>query len=122
MDFLFEHANHIAGGLMSYEALAMLHASDIECKLRLKISQNASISTMEDYAHWMRIATPNRCLFGNTPEFHLIVKMYSLNVVVFQVDPHNPQEYILREPIMMDPFTMTMSSTCCYMGLIINES
>ena len=30
MDFLLEHANHIAGGLMSYEALAMLHASDIE--------------------------------------------------------------------------------------------
>ena len=31
MDFILEHANHIAGGLMSYEdeALAMLHASDI---------------------------------------------------------------------------------------------
>ena len=83
MDFLLEHANHIAGGLMSYEALAMLHASDIECKLRLKISRNARISTLEDYAHWMRIAAPNRCLFGNTPELHLIAKMYSLNVAVF---------------------------------------
>ncbi len=63
MDFLLEHANHIAGGLMSYEALAMLHASDIECEVRLKISRNASISTLEDYAHCMRIAAPNRCLF-----------------------------------------------------------
>ncbi len=103
MDFLLEHANHIAGGLMSYEALAMLHASDIEREVRLKISRNASISTLEDYAHWMRIATPNRCLFGNTPELHLIANMYSLNVAVFQVNPHNPQEYIPREPIMVDP-------------------
>jgi hypothetical protein len=29
--------------------------------------------------------------------------MYSLNVAVFQVNPLNPQEYILREPIMVDP-------------------
>jgi hypothetical protein len=29
--------------------------------------------------------------------------MYSLNVAVFQVNPHNPQEYIPREPIMVDP-------------------
>ena len=103
MDFLLEHANHIAGGLMSYEALAVLHASDIQKELRLKISRNASISTLEDYAHWMRIATPNRCLFGNTPELHLISKMYSLNVAVCQVDPQNPQEYISREPITVDP-------------------
>ncbi len=45
MDFLLEHANHIAGGLMSYEAWAMLHASDIERKVRLKIFRNARIST-----------------------------------------------------------------------------
>jgi hypothetical protein len=70
----------------------MLHASDIECKVRLKIFRNASISTLEDYAHWMSIAAPNRCLFGNTPELHLIAKMYSLNVAVFQVNPLNPQE------------------------------
>ena len=103
MDFLLEHANHIAGGLMSYEALAMLHASDIEREVRLKIFRNARISSLEDYAHWMRIAAPNRCLFGNTPELHLIAKMYSLNVAVFQVNPLNPQEYISREPIMVDP-------------------
>ena len=30
MDFLLKHANHIAGGLMSNESLAMLHASDIQ--------------------------------------------------------------------------------------------
>ena len=74
MDFLLEHANHIAGGLISFEALAMLHALDIQKDLRLKISWNASISTLEDYAHWMRIATLNRCLFGNTSELHLIAK------------------------------------------------
>ncbi len=51
----------------------------------------------------MRIADPNRCLFGNTPELYLIAKMYYLNVAVFQVDPRNPQEYISREPIMVDP-------------------
>ena len=75
MDFLLEHANHIAGDLMFYEALAMLHALDIQKELGLKISRNSSISTLEDYAHWMRIATPNRCLFENTPELHLIAKM-----------------------------------------------
>ncbi len=103
MDFLLGHANHIAGGLMSYEALAMLHASDVQKELRLKISCNASISSLEDYSHWMRIATPNRCLFGNTPELHLIAKMDFLNVAVFKVNPLNPQEYIPREPIMVDP-------------------
>jgi hypothetical protein len=102
MDFLLEHANHIEGGLMSYEALAMLHALDIQKELRLKISWNASISSQEDYAHWMRIASPKRCLFRNTPELHLIAKMYSLNDAVFQVNPLNPQEYIPREPEMVD--------------------
>jgi hypothetical protein len=29
--------------------------------------------------------------------------MYSLNVALFQVNPLNPQEYISREPIMVDP-------------------
>ena len=66
MDFLLEHANHFVGGLMSFEFFAMLHASDIRKELRLKISQNASISTVEDYAHWLRISTPYRCLFGNS--------------------------------------------------------
>ena len=51
MEFLLEHANHIAGGSMSYEALAMLHESDIQKELRLKIFRNASISILEDYAH-----------------------------------------------------------------------
>ena len=46
MYFLLEHANHIAGGLMSFEFLAMLHASDIQKELRLKISRKASISTL----------------------------------------------------------------------------
>ena len=94
MEFLLEHANHIAGGLMFYEALVILHALDIERKVRLKVFRNASISTLEDYSHWMRIAAPNRCMFENTQELHLIAKMYSLNVAVFQVAPHNPQEYI----------------------------
>ncbi len=46
---------------------------------------------------------PNRCLFGNTPELHLIAKMYSLNVAVFQVNPLNSQKYFSRKPIMVDP-------------------
>ncbi len=54
MDFLLEHANHIAGGLMSYEALAMLHALDIEREVGLKFFWNDSISALEDYANWMR--------------------------------------------------------------------
>ncbi len=81
----------------------MLHASNIEREVRLKIFWNARISTLQDYPHWMRIAAPNRCLFGNTQELHLIAKVYSLNVAVFQVNPLNPQEYISREPIMVDP-------------------
>jgi hypothetical protein len=83
MDFFLEHANHIAGGLMSYEALAMLHASDIECEVRLKISRNARISTLEDYAHWMRISAPNRCLYGNTPEPSLDSKKVLLECCSF---------------------------------------
>ena len=50
MDFLLEHANQIADCLMTFEFLVMLHASDIQKELRLKISRNASISTLEDYA------------------------------------------------------------------------
>ena len=33
----------------------------------------------------------------------VIANMYSLNVVVFEVDLHNPQEHILKKPIMVDP-------------------
>ena len=47
MDFLLEHANYIAGDLMSFKGLAMLHASDIQRELRVKIYQNASIATLE---------------------------------------------------------------------------
>ena len=48
MDCLLEHANQIAGSLMSYEALAMLHASYIQKELRLKISRNACYDVLVD--------------------------------------------------------------------------
>ena len=51
----------------------------------------------------MKIATPDRCLFGNTPELHLIAHTYSLNVAVFQANPDNPQEYMLTQSIVVDP-------------------
>ena len=55
------------------------------------IAHNVQISTLRDYSHWMGIATPDRCLFGNTPELYLIAHRYSLNVAVYEVDPNNPQ-------------------------------
>ena len=50
----------------------------------------------------MRIATPDICVFGNTPEVHLIAHTYLLNVAVFEVDPHNPQQYLLMEHVVVD--------------------
>jgi hypothetical protein len=49
------------------------------------------MTTLEDYAHWMRIATPGKCLYSNATEVHLIAKVYLLNIAVFEVDTHNSQ-------------------------------
>ena len=104
MDYLLEEAKKLAIDLRVWEDLAMTHASDMEFELHIReISCHTQIYTLEEYACWMRIATPDRCLFGNTPELHLIVHRYSLNVAVFEVEPYNPQEYILRQTIMVDP-------------------
>jgi hypothetical protein len=42
---------------MTWNDLAMLHASGIETELRPKpFSRNAIVSTLADYAHYMRFA------------------------------------------------------------------
>ena len=50
----------------------------------------------------MRIATPGLCIFGNTLEVYLIAHAYSFNVVLYQVDPHNPQQYLFTEHVVVD--------------------
>jgi hypothetical protein len=104
MEFLLDHANTRVNDLMVWEHFAMYHALDISNELDVRdIAHNVQISTLQDYSQWMRIATPDRCLFGNTPELYLIAHSYSLNVAVYEVDPNNPQVYILREPIVVNP-------------------
>ena len=84
MEFLIDEAENFA---VQYEAdnlqivslvwedFAMLYASDIEDELHVKeIAYNTEINTLMRYAHWMRIATPDRCIIGNTPELHLIAQ------------------------------------------------
>ena len=86
-----------------WENLAMMHSSDIAHELYVRdIAQNIRISTLEEYAHWMRIATPGLCVYGNTPEVYLIAHAYSLNVALYQVDHHNPQQYFLTEQVVVD--------------------
>ena len=77
MEFLLDKANHLASDWIVWERLAMMHALDIANELDVRdIAQNVRISTLQDYTRWMRIATPDRCLFGNTPELHLIAHRY----------------------------------------------
>ena len=97
MDFLLAEATNMATYFFVWEDLAMMHALDIAHELYMRdIAQIVRISTLEEYSRWMRIATPGLCVFGNTQDVYLIAHAYSLNVAVFEVDPHNPQEYILR--------------------------
>ncbi len=51
----------------------------------------------------MRIATPDRCVFGNTPELHLIAHKYSVNIAIFEVDSDNPHNYVLNSSIVVNP-------------------
>ena len=51
----------------------------------------------------MRIVTPDRCVFGNTPELHLIAHKFSVNIAIFEVDPDNHHEYVLNSSIVVDP-------------------
>ena len=61
MDYLLLHASDPAVlgdlGSLTWNELAMLHASGIETELRPKpFSRNAIVSTLADYAHYMRFA------------------------------------------------------------------
>jgi hypothetical protein len=113
MEFLIDEAYNLA---IEYEAdnlpvvslvwedFAILYASDIENELHVReIAYNTEIMTLMRYAHWMRIATPDRCLFGNTPELHLIAHRYSVNIAILEADPDNPHEYVLNSSIVVDP-------------------
>ena len=51
----------------------------------------------------MRIATPDRCVYGNTPELHLIAHKFSVNIAIFEVDPDNLHEYVMNSSIVVDP-------------------
>ena len=110
MEFLIDEADNLA---IEYEAdnlaivslvwedFAMLYASDIEDESHVKeITYNTKIMTLRRYAHWMRIDTPDRCLFGNTPELHLITHRYSVNIAIFEAGPDNPQEYVVNSSIL----------------------
>jgi hypothetical protein len=56
----------------------------------------------------MRIATENRCIYANTPELFLIARRYSLNIAVYQVDPHRfSQQYVLIQEFVGDPMPPT---------------
>ena len=113
MEFLIDEAENLA---IEYEAenllivsliwedFAMLYASDIEDELHVReIAYNTKIMTLRRYAHWMRIATPDRCVYGNTPELHLIAHKFSVNIAIFEVDPDNLHEYVMNSSIVVDP-------------------
>ena len=55
MDFLLEHANHIAGGLMSFEFLAMLHEYpkrvDIEDFLEGQYLHSGGLFPLDENCH-----------------------------------------------------------------------
>ncbi len=86
MDYLLLHADDLSGDLMSltWHTLAMMHASEIQSELRHKgFFQDAIVSTLNHYGHYMKIATKNRCIYANRPELFLIARRYSLNIAVY---------------------------------------
>ncbi len=108
MDYLLLHASNPAVlgdlGSLTWNDLVMLHASGIETELRPKpFSQNAIVSTLADYAHYMRFADMNRCLYGNAPEVLLISSSYALNIAGHQFDPRSSQYYELRQGYYGNP-------------------
>ncbi len=81
----------------------MFYASRVQTELRQKpFSQDAIVSTLKHYAHYMRIANVNRCIFANTPELCLIACSYSLNIAFLQVDPCSSQHYALIQDFVGD--------------------
>ena len=84
----------------------MLYSTDIEHELHVReIAYNTEIMTLRRYIRLMRIATPERFVFGNSPELHLIAHRYSVNIAIFEPDPHNPHKYVLNSStsIVVDP-------------------
>ncbi len=80
---------------LTWHTLAMMHASEIQSELRHKsYFRDAIVSALDHYGHFMRIATENRCIYANAPELFLIARRYSLNIAVYQVDPHSSQQYV----------------------------
>jgi hypothetical protein len=107
MDYLLLHANNpsVSGDpdSMTLNDLAMLHASDVQSELRQKpFSRNAIVSTLANYAHYMRFSDVNRCIYANAPELLLISRCYALNIAVYEVDPHSSQHYNLRQEFYGD--------------------
>jgi hypothetical protein len=110
MDYLLFHASDPSGDLMSltWRTLAMMHASEIQSELRHKgFFRDAIISTLKHYAHYMRIANVNRCIYANAPELCLIARSHSLNIAVYQVDPCSSQQYVLIQEFVGDPMLPT---------------
>jgi hypothetical protein len=112
MDYLFFHADDpsVSGDSdsLTWSDLAMHYASEIQTELRQKpFSQNAIVSTLGHYAYYMRFANVNRCIYANAPELCLIACCYSLNVAVYQVDPHSSQQYVLIQEFVGDPMLPT---------------
>ncbi len=96
MDYLLLHADNLSGDSMSltWRTLAMMQAPEIQSELRHKgYFGDAIVSAFDHYAHYMRIATENRCN-ANAPELFLIARRYSLNIAVYQVDPRSSQQYV----------------------------
>jgi hypothetical protein len=108
MDYLLSHADNpsVSGNLdsLTWRRLAMFYASGIQTELRQKpFSQDAIISTLGHYAHYMRFANVNRCIYANAPELCLIASSYSLNIAVYQVDPCSPQHYASIQDFVGNP-------------------
>ncbi len=126
MDYLLLHADKPLGDLGSliWRDLAMMHAPEIGDEMRCKafFQHDPIVSTLDHYAHYMRIATENRCIYANTPELCLIACRYSLNIAVYQVDPRSSLHYILIQDFVDNPNNMKMLSICCFTALIINAS
>jgi hypothetical protein len=65
------------------------------------------MSTLGHYAHYMRFADVNRCIYANAPELCLIACSYSLNIAVYHVDPCSSQQYVLIQEFVGDPMLPT---------------
>ncbi len=106
MDYILCHADKPSGDSTSliWRTLAMMHAPEIKNEMISKgfFREDPIVSTLEHYAYYMRIATEDRCVFGNTLKLFLISCRYSLNIAVYQVDPRSPLHYVLIQEFVGD--------------------